>query len=206
MSEQDVDPQDLQRELDQIKGAMGIEERYPGQRRMWLVYGVVIGLTAIITNVAFTADLPNAAYIALWYGMVGVIAVAQWRLVSNASTERSSSGLDWWILLTALIVSLHAMWTSLGPLIAENSTGAARGAHYFSHVLIFLGLGLLVAGNILKAERIRRRDRLPFYAGGVWMLVLGVLLPHSRYLQLTGYALFGVLFLIHSVAAYALTK
>lgn len=202
---EDVDAEDLQRQLDEIKGAMGLAERYPGQRRMWLVYGVVVGGVAILTNVAFAFPLPNLAYVLAWFGMVAVVAVAQWRLVSGTAGDRPTTGPNWLAVVGALALALLALWTALGDLVGTNTAGVVQGAHYFSHVLVFFGLGFLLTGTLLRTEQVRRRDRLPFYVGGVWMLVLGAFVPHVEALQYWGYGAFGALFLVHSLASYALT-
>lgn len=200
----DVDRRELQEQLARIKGAMGLEERYPGQRQMWLVYGVAVGGVSVLTNVVFALELPNAAYIALWFVVVGVVAFAQWRLVSGSSGAAGEP--SWRVLIGALGLGLVALWLSVGDLIATNTEGAIRGAHYFSHALIFLGIGFLIAGTVLRAERIRRRDRIPFYVGGIWILALAGFVPHHRFLQLGGYAVFGVAFLLHAVASYLYTR
>lgn len=200
----DVDPAELETQLAQIKTAMGLEERYPGQRTMWLVYGVVIGLTAVVTNVAFAADLPNWGYIALWFVMAGIIVGAQWRLVSRSRPD-GVSDIDWRVVAAAFVTALLTLWLSVGDIVGENTANALRGAHFFSHFLLFFGLAFLVAGAALRAERIRKRDRVPFYVGGAWMLALAAVLPHVRVLQLFGYAVFGIAFLCHSVATYLLT-
>lgn len=180
------------------------DERYPGQRRMWLVYGVTIGLTAVATNVSFVVDLPNEGYVAMWFAMAGVIVGAQWRLVSRSRPD-SVEGVDWRVVTGAFVAALFALWTSVGDIIANNTEGAVRGAYFFSHFLLLLGLAFLVAGAVLKAERISRRDRLPFYLGGVWMLVLGAFVPYVEVLQYWGYAVFGVAFLVHAVGTYLFT-
>lgn len=200
-----VDPDALREDLDAIKSAMGLEQRYPGQARMWLVYGATIGLAAILTNVAFAFELPNAGYVGIWFALVAVVIAAQWRLVSRTSAG-VAPGVDWRQLFAAMVVALLALWTSVGDVIDRAAGGAEQGAHYFSHVLIFLGLAFLVVGIVLGAERIEVRDRLPFYAGGGWMLLLAAFMPHARFLQLGGWAVFGALFAIHSVAAYLVTR
>jgi hypothetical protein len=202
----DVDPAELQRQLADIKGAMGLEERYPGQRKMWLVYGVTIGLTVIVTNFLFALDLPPAGYIGLWFLMAAVIVVAQWRLVSGTAADTASTGPAWRVIGGSLVAGLFALWSAVADPIGASTTGAEQGAHYFSHLVLFLGLGFLIAGAALKAEQIRRRDRLPFYVGGLWMLVFAALLPWYEFLHLFGYMVFGGLFLAHSIAAYVLTK
>lgn len=201
----EIGREELRADLDAIKDAMGLEERYPGQARMWLIYGAAIGLTAVLTNAAFVFPLPNWAYVAGWFAMVAVVVLAQWRLVSRTSGP-AAPGVDWRQLFGAMVLALLALWTALGDLIANQTSGAAQGAHYFSHVVLLLGLTFLVVGVVLGAERIELRDRLPFYAGGAWMLALAAVLPHVRILQLTGWAVFGVLFAVHSLAAYLLTR
>lgn len=200
-----VDPSELQAQLDQIKTAMDIDERYPGQRRMWLVYGLAIGLTAIVTNVSFVVDMPDWGYVVLWFAMAGAIIGAQWQLVSRSRPEGAAGGIDWRVIGVAFVAALLALWVAVGDVIGQNTEGAVRGAHFFSHVVLFIGLGFLVAGVVLRAERIRRRDRLPFYFGGLWMLLLAAFVPHVEILQYWGYAVFGVAFLCHSVATYLFT-
>lgn len=200
-----VDPDALREDLDAIKSAMGIEERYPGQGRMWLVHGGLIGGAAVATNVAFVFDLPPVAYVVGWFALVAVVVLAQLRLVSRTASA-SAPTLDWRQLFGALALAIFALWSSLGDLVGAQTEGAEQGAHYFSHVLVFLGLAFLIVGVVLAAERIAFRDRLPFYAGGAWMLALAAVLPHVRFLQLTGWGVFGVLFAVHSVVAYLLTR
>ncbi|GAB3688477.1 hypothetical protein GCM10028857_22670 [Salinarchaeum chitinilyticum] len=201
-----VDPDALREDLDAIKSAMGLEQRYPGQAKMWLIYGAAIGLASIVTNVAFAVDMPNAGYVGIWFALVAVVIAAQWRLVSRTSAG-SAPGVDWRQLFGAMVVALLALWTALGDLIANAAIeGPERGAQYFSHVLVFLGLTFLVVGIVLGAERIERRDRLPFYVGGAWMLLLAAFIPHVRALQLGGWAIFGALFAVHSLAAYLVTR
>lgn len=201
----DVDPESLRQDLDAIKDAMGLEERYPGQARMWLVYGAAIGLAAVLTNVAFYFPLPSWGYVGGWFALVAVVLLAQWRLVSRTSSA-AAPGVDWRQLFGAMVLALLALWISIGDLVVAATSGAARGAHYFSHVVLLLGLAFLVVGVVLGAERIELRDRLPFYAGGAWMLVLGAFLPHAEVLRLAGWGVFGVCFAAHSVLAYLLTR
>lgn len=202
----DVDPAELQAQLDQIKTAMAIDERYPGQRRMWLVYGITIGLAAIATNASFIIGLPDPAYVVLWFSMAALLVGAQWQLVSRSGSRRVSGGVNWRVIGVGFVAAILALWSTVGELISQHTVGALRGAHFFSHVILFMGLGFLVAGAALRAERVRRRDRLPFYVGGAWMLVLGSIFPYVDPLQYWGYAAFGVAFLIHAVGTFLLTS
>lgn len=204
-ADHDVDPEALREDIDAIKDAMGIEERYPGQARMWLVYGAAVAGATVATNVLFVLDLPPAGYVGLWFAMIVVVVLAQWRLVSTTARE-ATPDVDWRQLFGAMILAYLGLTWATGDLIAANTTGALRGTHFFSLVVLLLGLTFLVVGVVLGAEHIALRDRLPFYVGGLWMLVLAANLPHVPSLRLSGWAVFGVLFAVHSVGAYLLTR
>lgn len=201
----EVDVESLGEDIDAIKEAMGIEDRYPGQARMWLVYGIAIGMAAIGTNVSFAVGAPAGAYLTLWLLMTGIIFAAQYFLVSRVS-EGSPMRINWRYLFGSFVVGYLALLTSVGDVVASNTEGALRGIHFFSHLVIFLGLVFLITGVALGAERVRLRDRLPFYVGGLWMLVFAAFLPYIPELYLSGWAVFGVLFVAHSVGAYILTR
>jgi hypothetical protein len=200
----DVDVESVDRDVDAIKEAMGIEDRYPGQARMWLVYGVVIGVAAIGTNVAFGLGAPEPTYFGLWSLMTVSIFGAQYFLVSGAS-ESAPPRINWRYLFGSLAIGYLALFNSVGDLVASNTEGALRGIHFFSHLIVFLGLTLLITGVALGAERIRMRDRIPFYVGGMWVLVFAAFLPYIPGLRLWGLSVFGALFVTHSIGAYVLT-
>lgn len=64
-----------------------------------------------------------------------------------------------------------------------------------------LGLGYMVAGETLKAYRIRARDRRAFHAGGLLMVVLGVAIPNVEVLHTWGYAAFGASYVTYAFLA-----
>lgn len=200
----DVDVESLDRDIDAIKQAMGIEDRYPGQARMWLVYGVAIGAAAIGTNVAFGLGAPESMYFGLWSLMTVSILSAQYFLVSGAS-KSAPARVKWRYLFGSLAIGYLALFNSVGDLIASNTEGALRGVYFFSHLIVFLGLTLLITGVALGAERIRLRDRLPFYVGGIWVLAFAAFLPYIPELRTWGLSVFGAMFIIHSIGAYVLT-
>jgi hypothetical protein len=45
--QQEIDPEQLQAELTQIKDAMGLQERYPSRFTLWLVFGVCVLLASL---------------------------------------------------------------------------------------------------------------------------------------------------------------
>lgn len=207
MSENDsseVDKQQLKEEVSHIKQAMGIEERYPGQRRMWLVHGLIIGLAGVLTNLSFAVEnLPEYLYIVIWYGFVAVALVVQWRFAVKSDVSDVTSKPSWRALFGTLIAGWLASTFIVGCLIPKaDIEGVVRGAIFFSITVAFFGMGYILVGNSLKAYRIQKQDRYPFYLGGAWMLIFSIFMPYVEILQYWGYALFGVLFLVHGVLSY----
>lgn len=214
---QNVDADALREDIDAIKSAMGLEERYPGQARMWLVYGAAIAVLAVLTNVtvagmaalessgSLSVDVPGIVTAAAWFGVVVIVVAAQWRLVSRSYAPAVPS-VDWRQLFGAMLVVLLVLWFAMGELVSAETDAEVQGAFFLSHILLVLGAAFLLVGIVLGAEGIRLRDRLPFYVGGGWILMLAALLPHVQFLHYTGLATFGVLFAIHSAAAYVVTR
>lgn len=210
----DVDPAELQRQLSEIKGAMGLEERYPGQRRMWPVYGAVMAVLLVALNASFTgyasARLPDWLYFWLFVGTVVAVALVQWRIASKASTGTASTpGPDFRVLLGTLFLAVLAFVVLTYPSIevalqhlSQVDGARLEGATVYGAVIAIAGLGFLFTGNGLRAYRIRKRDRYVFYGAGLWMLAYGALMPHYEILGAIGYGLFGVLFFGYSVVAY----
>lgn len=207
----DVDPERLQRQLAEIKGAMGIEERYPGQRTLWLGYGVGVALVGIATEVVFVVErLPSWGYVLIWLAFILAAGAAQWWLVSRTPTGPTPSmAPDWRVLFATLVVALVALSGLVQPLFpslyeveSARQAGLLEGAYFFGLAIAVAGIGFLFVGNALRAYRIRRRDRWVFYGAGVWMLAYASWFTNSEFLRLAGYAVFGLLFFVYSVAAY----
>lgn len=203
----DVDPAELQAQLQQIKGAMGLEDRYPGQRRLWLVYGVLVAVAAVGTEVIFaSARLPEYGYIAVWALLAVVAGVAQWRITSGTPARRPANAPPLKHVLFGLLGAFVSLIVLSGALVAElpatEGAGILQGAYYFGLLVALAGLGFILVGTTLQAYYIRRRDRLVFHAAGIWMLVFAAFVTQYEFLQLFGYAIFGGLFLVHSIAAY----
>jgi len=200
----DVDPEQLQRELAEIKGAMGLADQYPGRARLWLFAGLLIGAAALFAQATFffSDALSGTAYTLIWNGFVVVAVVASWwmasRLPQAAAPETAPS---WRALFGSLVVFLSAAAGAVGR-VAGQVGELDRGILYFALTLTTVGLGLLLTGAVLVSYRVRRRDRLVFYAGGLWVLAYASVLPHVQVLRWVGVGLFGVLFALYSVAAY----
>jgi hypothetical protein len=85
---------------------------------------------------------------------------------------------------------------------ASQTDGLGRAILFFGLGIAVVGLGLVVTGTVLSVYRVRRRDRLVFYAGGAWVLGYAAWLPHVQILRWIGVGLFGVLFGLYAVGAY----
>jgi len=200
----EVDPEDLQRQLSEIKGAMGLAEQYPGRARLWLVAGLLIGVAALLVQATFFfyETLGTTAYTAVWGGFC-VVAVATLWYVSDRLPERDppAGAPSWRILYGSLAVFLFGVAGVAGD-VARQVPGLDRALLYFGLVIATLGLALLVTGAVLTSYRVRRRDRLVFYVGGAWVLVYASWIPHVEILRYVGVGLFGVLFVLYATVAY----
>ena len=199
----DPDLDALRRDLDQIKTAMGIEERYPGQRRLWLVNGGVVGGAAMLANVIFAMQISNALYIAIWFVLVVLAGLLEWRAAAANDTDEREPTPSWRVVFGTLIAGWVVL-TAIASSIFGDVPGVVQGAYFFSLSITVLGMGYLLAGTLLRAHSIRARDRYPYYAAGVWMLVLAFFMPFVEFLQYFGYAIFGGLFLVHGAVTYYL--
>ncbi|WP_123537235.1 NAD(P)(+) transhydrogenase (Re/Si-specific) subunit beta [Halosimplex salinum] len=200
----DVDPEELQRQLSEIKGAMGLAEQYPGRARLWLFAGLLIGVAALLVQVTFFyyEALGDTEYTAVWLGFVAVAGVATWWMSSRVPRAAVPETAPSW---RAVFGSLAAFLVAAAGVVGEAATqvgGLDRALVYFGLVIATVGLGLLVTGAVLSSYRVRRRDRLVFYAGGVWVLVYASVLPYPQILRWVGVGLFGVLFIVYAIVAY----
>lgn len=208
----DVDPTQLQRQLSEIKGAMGLEEQYPGQRRLWLVYGIVVGLASLLAEAIFVVspDWSGSAYLGIWVAYALITGFSLMRLASGMPREDAPAAApDWRVLFGTLVLAFVATVLQAEPVLSAAEAGLAdpefarlEGAFAYSLIISISGIGFLFAGNGLRAYRVRTRDRRVFYAAGVWMLGFAVAFTQIAWLRPFGYAVFGVLFLAYSLGAY----
>jgi hypothetical protein len=202
--ETDVDPAELQRQLRDIKEAMGLAEQYPGRARLWLLAGLLVGTAALLSQATFFyyERLSDTAYVAVWAGFVAVAVAATWWMASRLPSAEAPASAPSWRAVYGSLAAFLAASTGVAGEVARQVGGLDRALLYFGLVIAAIGLGLLVTGAVLAAYRVRRRDRLVFYAGGVWVLVYATWLPYVQLLRYVGVGLFGVLFGLYAVAAY----
>jgi len=199
----DPDLDALRRDLDHIKTAMGIEDRYPGQRRLWAVHGALVGGAAVLTNVIFAFEIPSSLYILIWFGLVALAGLIQWRSAVATDVDDPGPTPSWRVVFGTLVAGWFVL-TAIASSIFGDVPGVVRGAYFFSLSVAVLGMGYLLAGTLLSAYSIRARDRYPYYAAGAWMLLFAFFMPYVEFLQYFGYALFGALFFLHGVGTYYL--
>jgi len=204
VGDENVDPEALQEQLSQIKGAMGLAEQYPGRARLWLLAGFLIGAAAVLAQATFFLyeSLTDTAYVAIWAGFVVVAVAASWWTASRLpSAEPPSTAPSWRVVFGSLGGFLLATTGVVGD-AAGQVGGLDRAVLYFGLTIATVGLGLLVTGAVLTVYRVRRRDRLVFYAGGLWVLAFASVMPHVQLLRWVGVGLFGVLFGLYALGAY----
>lgn len=199
----EIDSELLREEVDQIKDAMGLQERYPSQFQFWLVFGGLIFIASVGSQLIALRDLSAALHSVVWFVLIGVGNLYQWR--ENAGSDGGTPstgtkpriGLLFLSVFSFLAVLSFTLFPEIGGL-----TDAEMEVLVFSQFIGLTGVGYLVVGEVLRAYYIRRRDRWTFYIGGLWMLVLAVLMPSVEFLITWGYATFGTVYAVHAVASY----
>lgn len=197
---EDVDPEALQRDLDRIKDAMGIAERYDGAPEQWLLFGVFVAAGSALSQYVVLERLPGYWFAAIWVGLVAVggTAIGYYTDTFGPTPEdRPNVGFQVFVPYLAGF----PLWTALSPFLPDLAY-EERTALMLGVVLVLLGVGYVVAANSLRAYRIRARDRHAFAVGGVLLVALGVAIPNFEALHTWGYAAFGATYLTYAVAAY----
>lgn len=195
----DVDPDRLEAELAEIKGAMGLASDHPYWWRFWIVEGVCTGL--LFAVVQFWLREGFRPWIAVAFaGVVGCCELAKRRL--RSSYEPPAAGLPsqrrWFLAVlagvVALIVGLRPVFEALSPTNAVRLAIVAPGA--------VVGVSYVLMGQLLAAYDIRAVDRYAFVGGGAWIMVLSAAIPYVPALEGWEYAAFGTGIALHHVATY----
>ncbi len=201
MSEE-LDVEQLRSELETIKDAMGIQERYPTQFRVWLVYGVLVALASVGSQAVVMQELPWWGHWLSWGGFMTAGGIYQAVAVDDrTSSQTGAAKPDLRLVYLSVFGYALVVLSFLSPLL-EGVESAVASSTIFALFVGAVGLAYLVAGNLLQAYYIRKRDRLAFYVGGVWMLGFAGLLPQFALLRQWGYALFGIAFGLHAIGSY----
>lgn len=201
----DVDPAELQAQLEDIKGAMGLEEQYPGRARLWLVGGFLIGLAALLVQATYFLNetLSGTTYGLIWTAFLVVAVAAGWLTASRLPRAEPPANAPSWRAVFGSLFAFLVVASSAAGRIADFAPGLEQATLFFGLAIAAVGLALLLTGAVLRAYHIRRRDRLVFYAGGLWVLAFAAVFPHFQILRYVGVGIFGVLLIGYSIASWA---
>lgn len=201
--DRELDVEELRAELDQIKDAMGIQERYSGATEQWLLFGFAVPVAAAISQYVHLERLPAWYHTVTWAvviaGAFGLYFALNDRDASlNWSTEGKPN----------LLVQFGIVYLASIPL--QSIAGAYVGdlgyveesALALAIIVVMIGVAYGVFGSSLRAHYVRRRDRWVFYVGTVWMVGLGVLIPEFPFLEEWAFAVFGGVYFAYAMLAY----
>lgn len=199
MSE-DVDPEALRDDIDRIKDAMGIAQRYEGAPEQWLLFGVVVAVGSAISQVLLFERVAGFWYPVVWLVLFAAMGVALSRRFDYSLGPGVNEPNVGFQILVVYLGSFATQFVAR-PFLADVGY-FPENAFVLGLVAVMLGLGYLVAGETLKAYRIRTRDRYALHAGGVLLVALGIAIPNVDVLHTWGYAAFGASYALYAAASY----
>lgn len=203
--DQEIDVDALRSELEEIKDAMGLTERYPTEFRVWLVYAVLVPLASFGSQAVVAYDLPPWGHWLSWGVFMGLGGLYQWRLAEVDTSPDAGGKPGLGVPFLACFGYALAVLVIVGPLLGAGADLQAQST-IFAILVGAVGLTYVLAANVLRAYYIRRLDRLAFLVGGLWMLGLSVAIARVPLLQRWGYAVFGVAYFLFGVGAYVVLK
>jgi hypothetical protein len=202
--EADVDPAELEAQLDHIKEAMGLRERYEGITAQWLLFGVLVAVAAGVSQVVYLRELPGYYHGVVWIGLLFGGGLVGFRVLFDAEDGPafSSEGKpNLWLLFGASYAAIFPIQIIVANYLPDLDY-QAETLFTLSLILVLIGLAYVLMGNALRAYYIRARDRYAFYVGGVLLAGLGTAMPYVELLREWGYAVFGAVYLAYAVVTY----
>lgn len=202
------DAETLRADLQDIKNAMGIAERYDGSPTLWLWYGALTAAAAVLSQAIHTARVSPWLHFIVWIGLLGILGpfvyphvFADHRELWPADEHVPNLSLQFFAVYLAFVPLLVLLAPSLetGGYVEQASLGLGM-------ILVLTGAAYVVWGASLRAYRIRLRDRVPFFVGGVWIAGLGTAIPYVGLLQEWGFAAFGGAYMIYALVTYAVLR
>lgn len=194
------DAAELQADLNRIKTAMGLHERYPFWSRWWLIEGVGVGVLFPLIQLFTRGDLSLVWLVLLGGGVFFVHQLAQWRVISQY--DRPASGVPSWTNWQYIAVA--GVLTLLVGLYPVGDALYASGELSFATIAgaTMIGVAYLFMGQLLESYRIRTADRYAFYVSGGWLLVLAAVLPNVPVFQGWVFTAMGVGIAVQHIGAY----
>lgn len=199
----DTDVEQLRTDIEQIKEAMGIQERYRSATSLWLLFGVTVPIAAALSQYVFMERLTPWLHTVVWVGVLGG-GGAVWYLFAGETGEFSvsSAGKPNIALQFALVfLSVYPVVFVVSQYVGDLGY-VASGTLWQALIVIFLGIAYGMLGSSLRAYRVRWRDRAVFYVGTLWMVLLGLAIPLVSVLRTWPYAAFGGVYFVYAVGAY----
>ena len=201
----EIEPDDLREELETIKEAMGLQERYSGATSMWLLFGLAVPVASALSQYVFTERLAPWLHAVVWAGVLGV-GFAIWYAVAGKEEGEVGIGAgarpNLFVQFGLVYFTVIPVQAAVGPFLQD--LGYVEEALFVqSLIVVFVGLAYGVLGSSLAAYRVRLRDRAVFYVGTAWMVALGVAIPQVDFLRAWPHATFGGVYLVYALGAYA---
>lgn len=197
----DADASALRRDVDRIKEAMGISDRYESAPWKWLLFGSFVAVGSAFAQYAVLADLSIWWFVVVWLGFG--VASGMFAGYSSSVFERpppEKPNIPFQVLSPLLAaVPLGVVLMAFLPELDYEATVAVS----LAVVLVLFGLGFLLAANSLRAYHLHENDRHVFAAAGLLMIGLAVAIGTFDVLHRWGYAALGATQLLYSVTAYA---
>ena len=205
---EEIDKKALLNEVREIREAMGLHESYPSQAKSWVLWGVLVGIAGILTQIVALKKLPGYYVGTIWIGlMFGIGMPLQIKITNPDESKRPQTGTkpSFGILTVAIFATAFLLAFNVGTLL-KNVDYYESGAYIASTIIAMVGTYYILSGNQLKAYYVRKKDRYSLYIGGMWVLGLSLVLPHFHLLARWCYGIYGISFLVYSLTAYYLTK
>jgi hypothetical protein len=202
MSEE-IEADELREELETIKEAMGLRERYSGATLMWLLFGLAVPVASALSQYVFTERLAPWLHAVICAGVLG-LGFAVWYILSDEpeSNVAAGSAPNLFVQFGLVYFTVLPVQAAVSPFLRD--LGYVDEALFVqSLIVVFLGLAYAVLGSSLAAYRVRLRDRALFYVGTGWVVALGVAIPQVAFLRVWPHATFGAVYLVYALGAYA---
>jgi len=201
MSEE-IEADELREELETIKEAMGLRERYSGATSMWLLFGLAVPVASALSQYVFTERLAPWLHAVIWAGVLG-LGFAVWYVLSDEPESNFAAGPapNLFVQFGLVYFTVLPVQAAVSPFLGD--LGYVDEALFVqSLIVVFLGLAYAVLGSSLAAYRVRLRDRALFYIGTGWMVALGVAIPQVAFLRVWPHATFGAVYLVYALGTY----
>ena len=200
-TENELDPESLQQDINHIKQAMGLSEQYPSAFQLWLLYGTLGVLAAFGSQSVVTFELSSWGHLVSWGGFMVVGYLYEFFAKEDYEVPQDMATPNIRVQIAGVVGLFFAVLVAIDPFLADRSAIEGQ-AMIFGLIIAMIGAIYIVEAASLEAYQIRARDRYAFYVGGLWMLAYGAVMPNVEFLQEWGYAIFGLLFAAHGVASY----